>query len=121
MKFQLVEGIDSINYYDIGKNDYDVFVYELSLVDEYEFRDYIMKTHSKASLEDKFADQLPEDYAQLTTKNQESDLRDIVFENLEEFEDEAYEFFYDDAVQAYEEMEEYGSDNGSGMRDRDFM
>lgn len=123
MKFILKESLNTI-YYTLfpswnGEGEVE-WEYSPTLDDEKRFTDVIMKTYSKDTLEELLKDALSDDYLNLEIEEQTAELRDLVFENLDLFDEDAYDFFYDDALEDYEEQSSYGNDNGSGMSDRDF-
>lgn len=123
MKFILKESLSTI-YYTLfpswdGSGEVD-WEYDPTIEDEERFTTELMNKYSKDTLEDVVKEYLPSDYHNLSLEDQLSELKDIVFENLELFDEDAYDFFYDNAVEDYEEQSDYGSDNGSGMRPSDF-
>lgn len=123
MKFTLKENLNTI-YYTLypswdGSGEIE-WEYEPTLFDEKRFTDAIMKTYDKDTLEEILKDVLFDDYFDLPIEEQLEELKDLVFENIDLFDEDAYDFFYEDAVEQYEEQSSYGSDNGSGMSDRDF-
>lgn len=128
MKFKLNENLSSI-YYTLypswdgaGEVEYE---FEPSIEDNRRLADYIVKDYYDkqqiAELEEILKDALPEGYDELTSEEKFSELAQSVAENTDLFDEEAYDFFYEDAVEEYEEQADYGDDNGSGMSYRDFM
>lgn len=128
MKFKLNENLTTIHYtlfpsWDgAGEVDYD---FEPSTEDNRRFAEYIVKDYYDKGqikdLEDILNDDLPEGYEELTVKEKLPELVQSVAENTDLFDEEAYDFFYDDAVEEYEEQADYGDDNGSGMSYKEFI
>lgn len=128
MKFKLNENLTNIHYtlfpsWDgAGEVDYD---FEPSTEDNRRFAEYIVKDYYDKGqikdLEDILNDDLPEGYEELTLKEKLPELVQSVAENTDLFDEEAYDFFYDDAVEEYEEQADYGNDNGSGMSYKEFI
>lgn len=128
MKFKLNENLTTIHYtlfpsWDgAGEVDYD---FEPSTEDNRRFAEYIVKDYYDKGqikdLEDILNDDLPEGYEELTLKEKLPELVQSVAENTDLFDEEAYDFFYDDAVEEYEEQADYGDDNGSGMSYKEFI
>ena len=128
MKFKLNENLTTIHYtlfpsWDgAGEVDYD---FEPSTEDNLRFAEYIVKEYYYKKqideLEDILKDALPEGYEELTFKEKFPELVQSVAENTDLFDEEAYDFFYDDAVEEYEEQADYGDDNGSGMSYKEFI
>jgi hypothetical protein len=128
MKFKLNENLTTIHYtlfpsWDgAGEVDYD---FEPSTEDNRRFAEYIVKDYYDKGqikdLEDILNDDLPEGYEELTLKEKLPELVQSVAENTDLFDEEAYDFFYDDAVEEYEEQADYGNDNGSGMSYKEFI
>lgn len=128
MKFKLNENLTTIHYtlfpsWDgAGEVDYD---FEPSTEDNRRFAEYIVKDYYDKGqideLEDTLKDALPEGYEELTFKEKFPELVQSVAENTDIFDEEAYDFFYDDAVEEYEEQADYGYDNGSGMSYKEFI
>ena len=128
MKFKLNENLTTIHYtlfpsWDgAGEVDYD---FEPSTEDNLRFAEYIVKDYYDKGqikdLEDILNDDLPEGYEELTLKEKLPELVQSVAENTDLFDEEAYDFFYDDAVEEYEEQADYGDDNGSGMSYKEFI
>lgn len=128
MKFKLNENLTTIHYtlfpsWDgAGEVDYD---FEPSTEDNRRFAEYIVKDYYDKGqikdLEDTLNDDLPEGYEELTLKEKLPELVQSVAENTDLFDEEAYDFFYDDAVEEYEEQADYGDDNGSGMSYKEFI
>lgn len=128
MKFKLNENLTTIHYtlfpsWDgAGEVDYD---FEPSTEDNRRFAEYIVKDYYDNGrideLEDTLKDALPEGYEELTFKEKLPELVQSVAENTDLFDEEAYDFFYDDAVEEYEEQADYGDDNGSGMSYKEFI
>lgn len=128
MKFKLNENLTTIHYtlfpsWDgAGEVDYD---FEPSTEDNRRFAEYIVKDYYDKGqikdLEDILNDNLPEGYEELTLKEKLPELVQSVAENTDLFDEEAYDFFYDDAVEEYEEQADYGDDNGSGMSYKEFI
>lgn len=128
MKFKLNEDLTSICYtlFPSWDGDGEVeYEFDPSAEDIRRFAVYIVKnyydTQQIAELEEILEDALPEGYDGLTSDEKFSELVQSVEENTDLFDEEAYDFFYDDAVEEYEEQADYGYDNGSGMSYRDFM
>lgn len=128
MKFKLNENLTTIHYtlfpsWDgAGEVEYD---FEPSTEDNRRFAEYIVKDYYDKGqikdLEDILNDDLPEGYEELTLKEKLPELVQSVAENTDLFDEEAYDFFYDDAVEEYEEQADYGDDNGSGMSYKEFI
>lgn len=130
MKFKLNENLTTIHYtlfpsWDgAGEVEYE---FEPSTEDNRRFAKYLVNDYYDkgyvAELEDALrdVDGLPEGYDELTSEEKFSELVQSVTENTDLFDEDAYDFFYDDAVEEYEEQADYGDDNGSGMSYRDFM
>ena len=128
MKFKLNENLISIHYtlfpsWDgAGEVDYD---FEPSTEDNLRFAEYIVKEYYDKGqikeLEEILNDNLPEGYEELTLTEKFPELVQSVAENTDLFDEEAYDFFYDDAVEEYEEQADYGDDNGSGMSYKEFI
>lgn len=128
MKFKLNENLTTIHYtlfpsWDgAGEVDYD---FEPSTEDNLRFAEYIVKEYYDKGqikeLEEILNDNLPEGYEELTPDQKFSELVQSVAENTDLFDEEAYDFFYDDAVEEYEEQSDYGDDNGSGMSYKEFI
>lgn len=128
MKFKLNENLTTIHYtlfpsWDgSGEVDYD---FEPSTEDNLRFAEYIVKEYYDRGkikeLEEILNDNLPEGYEGLTFKEKFPELVQSVAENTDIFDEEAYDFFYDDAVEEYEEQADYGDDNGSGMSYKEFI
>lgn len=128
MKFKLNENLTTIHYtlfpsWDgAGEVDYD---FEPSTEDNRRFAEYIVKEYYDSGkikeLEEILKDALPEGYEELTFKEKFPELVQSVAENTDLFDEEAYDFFYDDAVEEYEEQADYGDDNGSGMSYKEFI
>ena len=128
MKFKLNENLRTIHYtlfpsWDgAGEVDYD---FEPSTEDNLRFAEYIVKEYYDKGkikeLEEILKDALPEGYEELTFKEKFPELVQSVAENTDIFDEEAYDFFYDDAVEEYEEQADYGDDNGSGMSYKEFI
>lgn len=128
MKFKLNENLTTIHYtlfpsWDgAGEVDYD---FEPSTEDNLRFAEYIVKEYYDKGqikeLEEILNDNLPEGYEELTFKEKFPELVQSVAENTDLFDEEAYDFFYDDAVEEYEEQADYGYDNGSGMSYKEFI
>lgn len=123
MKFILKEYLGSIRY-DFGTDGYsDYFEYEPDEFSQGLFVQELMKTYSKETLEEIFKDQLPEDYDSLSVEEQLGELKDLVSFNLEEFSDDAYDYFYDDAEKVFADSESYRKDPYAynGVSPRDFF
>lgn len=128
MKFKLNENLTTIHYtlfpsWDgAGEVEYE---FEPSTEDNRRFAEYIVKDYYDKKqideLEDILKDTLPEGYEELTFKEKFPELVQSVAENTDLFDEEAYDFFYDDAVEEYEEQADYGDDNGSGMSYKEFI
>ena len=128
MKFKLNENLTTIHYtlfpsWDgVGEVDYD---FEPSTEDNLRFAEYIVKEYYDKGkikeLEEILKDALPEGYEELTPDQKFSELVKSVAENTDLFDEEAYDFFYEDAVEEYEEQADYGDDNGSGMSYKEFI
>lgn len=130
MKFKLNENLTTIHYtlfpsWDgAGEVEYE---FEPSTEDNRRFAKYLVQDYYDkgyvAELEDALrdVDGLPEGYDELTSEEKFSELVQSVAENTDLFDEDAYDFFYDDAVDEYEEQEDYGDDNGSGMSYKDFI
>lgn len=128
MKFKLNENLTTIHYtlfpsWDgAGEVEYE---FEPSTEDNRRFAEYIVKDYYDKGqikdLEDILNDDLPEGYEELTLKEKLPELVQSVAENTDLFDEEAYDFFYDDAVEEYEEQADYGDDNGSGMSYKEFI
>lgn len=130
MKFKLNENLTTIHYtlfpsWDgAGEVEYE---FEPSTEDTRRFAKYLVQDYYDkgyvAELEDALrdVDGLPEGYDELTSEEKFSELVQSVAENTDLFDEDAYDFFYDDAVEEYEEQEDYGDDNGSGMSYKDFI
>lgn len=128
MKFKLNENLTTIHYtlfpsWDgVGEVDYD---FEPSTEDNLRFAEYIVKEYYDKGkikeLEEILKDALPEGYEELTPDQKFSELVQSVAENTDLFDEEAYDFFYEDAVEEYEEQADYGDDNGSGMSYKEFI
>lgn len=125
MKFKLKESLSTIHYflYPGGEDREEVeWEFEPSLWDEYEFRDAIMKQYSKETLEEILKEYLPSDYSTLTIEEQTKELKDLVLEYLDLFDEDAEDFFYDAALEQYYDAEDYRKDPYSynGVSPRDF-
>ena len=130
MKFKLNENLTTIHYtlfpsWDgAGEVEYE---FEPSTEDNYRFAKYLVNDYYDkgyvAELEDALrdVDGLPEGYDELTSEEKFSELVQSVAENTDLFDEDAYDFFYDDAVDEYTEEAGYGDDNGSGMSYKDFI
>ena len=130
MKFKLNENLTTIHYtlfpsWDgAGEVEYE---FEPSIEDNYRFAKYLVNDYYHkgyvAELEDALrdVDGLPEGYDELTSEEKFSELVQSVAENTDLFDEDAYDFFYDDAVDEYTEEADYGDDNGSGMSYKDFI
>lgn len=130
MKFELNENLTTIHYtlfpsWDgAGEVEYE---FEPSTEDNLRFAKYLVQDYYDkgyvAELEDALrdVDGLPEGYDELTSEEKFSELVQSVAENTDLFDEDAYDFFYDDAVDEYTEQEDYGDDNGSGMSYKDFI
>lgn len=128
MKFKLNENLTTIHYtlfpsWDgAGEVEYE---FEPSTEDNRRLAEYIVKDYYDRGqieeLEEILKDSLPEGYEELTSEEKFSELVQSVSENTDLFDEEAYDFFYDDAVDEYTEEADYGDDNGSGMSYKDFI
>ena len=128
MKFKLNENLTTIHYtlfpsWDgAGEVEYE---FEPSTEDNRRFAEYVVKDYYDRGqideLEDILKDALPEGYEELTPDEKFSELAQSVAENTDLFDEEAYDFFYEDAVEEYEEQADYGDDNGSGMSYKEFI
>nr|DAO10853.1 MAG TPA: hypothetical protein [Caudoviricetes sp.] len=128
MKFKLNENLTTIHYtlfpsWDgAGEVEYE---FEPSIEDNRRLAEYIVKDYYDRGqiegLEEILKDALPEGYEELTSEEKFSELVQSVSENTDLFDEEAYDFFYDDAVDEYTEEADYGDDNGSGMSYKDFI
>ena len=128
MKFKLNENLTTIHYtlfpsWDgAGEVEYE---FEPSTEDNRRFAEYVVKDYYDRGqiddMEDTLKDALPEGYEELTTDQKFSELVQSVAENTDLFDEEAYDFFYEDAVEEYEEQADYGDDNGSGMSYKEFI
>lgn len=128
MKFKLNENLTIIHYtlfpsWDgAGEVEYE---FEPSTEDNRRLAEYIVKDYYDRGqieeLEEILKDALPEGYEELTSEEKFSELVQSVSENTDLFDEEAYDFFYDDAVEEYGERADYGDDNGSGMSYKDFI
>lgn len=128
MKFKLNENLTTIHYtlfpsWDgAGEVEYE---FEPSIEDNRRLAEYIVKDYYDKGqieeLEEILKDALPEGYEELTSEEKFSELVQSVSENTDLFDEEAYDFFYDDAVEEYGEQADYGDDNGSGMSYKDFI
>lgn len=125
MKFTLKEELDSISYWfedDFGPADFD---FELTLDDKYNLVDELLKTYSKEKLEgilENFIHEENPDYESLDIKEQTEALKEILFDHLDEFSEDAESFFHDDAYEQFKETEDYREDPYSyyGVSPRDF-
>ena len=128
MKFKLNENLTTIHYtlfpsWDgAGEVEYE---FEPSTEDNLRFAEYVVKDYYDRGqideLEDILKDALPEGYEELTPDEKFSELVQSAAENTDLFDEEAYDFFYEDAVEEYEEQADYGDDNGSGMSYKEFI
>ena len=128
MKFKLNETLTTIHYtlfpsWDgAGEVEYE---FEPSTEDNLRFAEYVVKDYYDRGqiddMEDILKDALPEGYEELTPDEKFSELVQSVAENTDLFDEEAYDFFYEDAVEEYEEQADYGDDNGSGMSYKEFI
>lgn len=128
MKFKLNENLTTIHYtlfpsWDgAGEVEYE---FEPSTEDNRRFAEYVVKDYYDRGqikeLEEILNDNLPEGYEELTPDQKFSELVQSVAENTDLFDEEAYDFFYEDAVEEYEEQADYGDDNGSGMSYKEFI
>lgn len=128
MKFKLNENLTTIHYtlfpsWDgSGEVEYE---FEPSTEDNRRFAEYVVKDYYDRGqideMEDILKDALPEGYEELTPDQKFSELVQSVAENTDLFDEEAYDFFYEDAVEEYEEQADYGDDNGSGMSYKEFI
>lgn len=128
MKFKLNENLTTIHYtlfpsWDgAGEVEYE---FEPSTEDNRRLAEYIVKDYYDRGqieeLEEILKDALPEGYEELTSEEKFSELVQSVAENTDLFDEDAYDFFYDDAVDEYTEEADYGDDNGSGMSYKDFI
>lgn len=124
MKFKLKESLGYIQYtlypsYDgAGEVDWE---YEPTTQEEDNFADTIVNHYSKEELEEILKDALSPDYTNMSFEDQQEDIKVAVRDNLDLFGEDAYDYFYDNAVADYEEQADYGEDNGSGMSYRDFI
>lgn len=123
MKFKLNEELYSI-YYDFS--DEGGFDFEPTLDDKNRFLDSLLRQYSKNKLEDVIKDNVSnafsDEYASLSVEEQTDELRDILFDNLDLFDEDAYTFFYDDAQEQYSDSEDYRNNPYSynGVSPRDF-
>ena len=110
MKFILKENLDTIHYtlfpsWDgSGEAEWE---YEPSSVEWEIFVDSLVKQYPKETLEEILKEVLPEDYNDGTIEQQLQDIRDTVLDNLDLFDEDAYDYFYDNAVEQYEDNREY--------------
>ena len=128
MKFKLNENLTTIHYtlfpsWDgAGEVEYE---FEPSTEDNLRFAEYVVKDYYDRGqiddMEDILKDALPEGYEELTPDEKFSELVQSVAENTDLFDEEAYDFFYEDAVEEYEEQADYGDDNGSGRSYKEFI
>lgn len=128
MKFKLNENLTTIHYtlfpsWDgAGEVEYE---FEPSTEDNRRFAEYVVKDYYDRGqideMEDILKDALPEGYEELTPDQKFSELVQSLAENTDLFDEEAYDFFYEDAVEEYEEQADYGDDNGSGMSYKEFI
>lgn len=128
MKFKLNENLTTIHYtlfpsWDgAGEVEYE---FDPSTEDNRRFAEYVVKDYYDRGqideMEDILKDALPEGYEELTPDEKFSELVQSVAENTDLFDEEAYDFFYEDAVEEYEEQADYGDDNGSGMSYKEFI
>lgn len=128
MKFKLNENLTTIHYtlfpsWDgAGEVEYE---FEPSTEDNRRFAEYVVKDYYDRGqideMEDILKDALPEGYEELTPDQKFSELVQSLEENTDLFDEEAYDFFYEDAVEEYEEQADYGDDNGSGMSYKEFI
>lgn len=121
MKFQLRESLNSI-FYDFDDDVFGEFEFEPDSDDIDRFTDEIMKVYPKAELEKILKDLLPNDYSDLDIEDQITELKDIVRDNTDLFDEDAYSFFEDEAYELYKDSAEYSKDPYAyyGLRQSDF-
>ena len=111
MKFKLKESLNSIFYWfdDDGWGSAD-FEFEPTLDNEYNFREELLKTYSKETLEEILSQFLHEDYPDYDSFDIETQtelLKDELLDHLDEFSEDAKNFFEDAAYELYIQGEEY--------------
>ena len=124
MKFILKEYLNSISYW-FGKYDDEQFEFEPTIDDEHNFMEAVLKNYSKETLEEvlgKFIHEEYPDYDSLDLEEQMEAIKEVLFDHLDEFSDDAEEFFEADAYEQYKDSAEYEKDPYAyyGVNQRDF-